>query len=91
MTDLQSAFPVRHLPAIGRGAVFAHLGLLPFSCGFLAVDETEREGYYAIDVACIGLRTMEELFRALREDLGIKATRERRNLEMLVVRSRPAI
>jgi hypothetical protein len=81
-------FPERHLPAIGGAAVFAHLGLLPFSRGLLTVGEIGPEGYYAIDIVCIGHYADEELFRTLREDLGIVTTKELRDLEMLVVRRR---
>jgi hypothetical protein len=90
ITDLQRGgfpFPVQHLPAIGRG--FAHVGpVLPFSSGWLVVDETERDGYCAIDVVCIGHGSPEQLFRALEKDTGAVATLERRDLEMLAVRRR---
>jgi hypothetical protein len=86
--DLKSGgfpFPIRHLPAIGSG--FARLGrILPFSRGCLLVDETARQEGHAIDVVCIGNRTDEELFGTLREETGIAATRERRDVEMLVAR-----
>jgi uncharacterized protein (TIGR03435 family) len=91
LADLQSggaAFVlqlVQHLPAIGKG--FAHLDrFLPFSCGLLIVDEVEREGYHAIEISCMGRRTTEKLCRALWDDLGIVATHERRDVEMLIAR-----
>jgi uncharacterized protein (TIGR03435 family) len=94
LADLQSggvAFMlqlVQHLPAMGRG--FAHLGrFLPFSYGILIVDEAERHGYHAIEISCMGRRTTEKLCKALWDDLGIVATHERRDVEMLVARSSP--
>jgi hypothetical protein len=91
LADLQSggaAFLlqlVQHLPALGRG--FAHLGrFLPFSYGLLIVDEVERDGCHAIEISCMGRRTPEKLCKALWDDLGIVATHERRDIEMLVAR-----
>jgi hypothetical protein len=80
---------IQHLPALGRG--FAHVGrFLPFSYGLLIVDEIERDGYHAIEVSCMGRRTPEKLCHALFDDLGIVATHERRDIEMLVARQSPA-
>jgi hypothetical protein len=87
--DLQSdefPFPVRHLPAIGRGFQRLAPPVLPFSRGCLFVSETQREGYCAIDVLCVGNRTDEELLERLGEETGIVAKRERREVQMLVVR-----
>jgi hypothetical protein len=79
---------VQHLPALGRG--FAHLGrFLPFSYGILIADELERDGYHAIEISCMGRRTPEKLCQALWDDLGIMATHERRDIEMLVARQSP--
>jgi uncharacterized protein (TIGR03435 family) len=94
LADLQSggaAFVlqlVQHLPALGRG--FAHVGrFLPFSYGLLIVDEAERDGFHAIEISCMGRRTPEKLCQALWDDLGIVATRERQDVEMLVARQSP--
>jgi uncharacterized protein (TIGR03435 family) len=94
LADLQSggvAFMlqlVQHLPALGKG--FAHLGrFLPFSYGILIVDEVERQGFHVIEISCMGRRTPEKLCKALWDDLGIVATYERRDVEMLVVRQSP--
>jgi uncharacterized protein (TIGR03435 family) len=75
----------RRIPAIGRG--FAHLDtFMPFAYGLLIVGEPDPEGDHPIQIECVGPRTSEDLIRALRDDLGITATRDRRDVEMLVVR-----
>lgn len=77
----------RRLPAIGSG--FARLNrFLPFSFGLLTVSDAGPDGNHAIEIDCVGQRTDEQLFRALRDDLGILAARERRDVDMLVVRPR---
>jgi hypothetical protein len=77
--------PIRRLPAVGRG--FSPLDrFLPFSFDLPIVGEEGREGDCAIQIDCFGPRTTEDLFRALRDDPGILATEERRDVEMLVVR-----
>jgi hypothetical protein len=77
---------MRRIPAIGMA--FPQNPILPFSGGILMVGDPEEDGSCPIQIECMGPRTEDQLLRALREDLGITASKERRSVEILVVRPR---
>lgn len=77
---------IRRVPAIGM-AFSPTLGL-PFSRGALMFGEPEEDGSCQIQMEWTGGGTEERLVQALCDDLGIAASKERRSVEMLVVRPR---
>ena len=79
---------VTRIPAIGMK--FPRNLILPFSSGVLMLGDPEEDGSCPIQIESIGPQTEDKLLGALRDDLGITASKERRNVEMLVVRSRNA-
>lgn len=77
---------MRRIPAIG--IAFPRNLILPFSGGVLMFGDPEEDRSCPIQIECMGPHTEDQLLRALREDLGITASKEHRNVEMLVVRPR---
>jgi hypothetical protein len=78
---------MRRIPAIGTG-LSQDLTILPFSGGILSLGNYEENGARAAEIEWMGPRTDEQIIRALRDDLGITASKEHRDVEFLIVRPR---
>jgi hypothetical protein len=77
---------LRRVPAIGMA--FPWTLVLPFSRGVLMFGDPEEDGSCQIQMQWMGGGTEDQLVQALRDELGIAASQERRSVEMLVVRPR---
>lgn len=74
----------RRIPALG--VALPPQPILPFSFGLLILGDPEEDGSRPVQIEFTGHHTEDQLLRALREDLGISASKEHRIVEMLVVR-----
>jgi peroxiredoxin len=77
--------PLRQLSVLGKG--FDPLcPSIPFSCGWIALQETDRAGYQGLELFWLG-KTIESVPRVLQEELGITVSRE--EIEVLIIRPHP--
>ena len=77
---------VKRTPAIG--VAFPQTLILPYSRGVLLLGEPEEDGSCPVQIECMGPWSEDQILSTLREELGITAAKERRSVEMLVVRPR---
>ena len=75
---------LKRIPAIG--VAFPQTLILPYSRGVLLLGDPEEDGSCPIQIECMGPWHEDQILSDLREELGITATKERRTVEMLVVR-----